>query len=110
MIYTSTYFCPLLETQVRLIITSAISYLLFHSLGFRGGDGGDNRGGGGYGGETFFCRVQEPNMGKGGDISGAAWATNKNGIGGGRAGDGPSSSIGKQSLRLIDNTELFGTT
>jgi len=73
---------------VKLIITSARSYLSFHSLGYRGGDGGDNRRGGGYGGETFFCRVQEPNMGKGGDISGPAWAKNKKGIGGGGAGDG----------------------
>jgi len=66
-------------------------------LGFLGGDGGNNRGGGGHGGETFFCPVQEPNMGKGGDISGAAWAKNKNGIGGGGAGDGPSGRVGKQS-------------
>ena len=62
--------------------------------GFRGGAGGDNRGGGGHGGETFFCPAKEPNMGKGGDISGASWATNKNGIGGGGAGDGPAMRIG----------------
>ena len=35
-------------------------------------------------------------MGKGGDISGAAWATNTDGLGGGGAGDGPSSLKGKQ--------------
>lgn len=33
-------------------------------------------------------------MGKGGDIK-VAWAINKDGIGGGGAGDGPSSRVGK---------------
>ena len=65
-------------------------------LGFLGGAGGDKRGGGGHGGETFFCSAKEPNMGKGGDISGAAWTTNTNGIGGGGAGDGPAPRTGKQ--------------
>ena len=64
-------------------------------LGFRGGAGGDNRGGGGHGGETFYCPAKEPNMGKGGDISGPSWTTNKNGIGGGGAGDGPAMRRGK---------------
>ena len=60
-------------------------------LGFLGGDGGNNRGGGGHGGETFFCPVQEPNMGKGGDV----WGKDKNGIGGGGAGDGPANGVGR---------------
>ena len=68
---------------------------MFYFLGFLGGAGGDNRGGGGQGGETFFCPANVPNMGKGGDISGAAWATNTNGIGGGGAGDGPAVRTGK---------------
>ncbi|XP_078352079.1 uncharacterized protein LOC144636758 isoform X1 [Oculina patagonica] len=61
--------------------------------GFAGGDGGDKRGGGGYGGETFICPQQQSTMGKGGDIN-APWAKNKDGIAGGGAGDGPSTRTG----------------
>ena len=57
------------------------------TLGFRGGQGGDSRGGGGYGGESFLYLSTGTN-GKGGDIAGAAWTVNTNGIGGGGAGDG----------------------
>jgi len=56
------------------------------SLGFRGGQGGDSRGGGGYGGESFLHLVTG-NNGKGGDISGTSWTVNTNGLGGGGAGD-----------------------
>lgn len=69
---------------------------VFSFLGYLGGNGGTNRGGGGQGGETFGCLTS--NMGKGGDIK-AGWSTNTNGIGGGGAGDGPSSRTGKQALR-----------
>ena len=65
--------------------------------GFLGGEGGDPRGGGGHGGETFFCPGKQPNMGKGGDIAGASWATNTDGIGGGGGADGSARSAGKQS-------------
>ena len=57
-------------------------------LGFRGGQGGDSRGGGGYGGESFLYLVTG-NNGKGGDISGVSWTVNINGIGGGGADDSP---------------------
>ena len=53
-------------------------------LGFRGGKGGDYRGGGGYGGESFFYLDTGIN-GKGGDIPGQAWTMNTNGNGGGGA-------------------------
>ena len=56
-------------------------------LGFRGGQGGDSRGGGGYGGESFLNLATGTN-GKGGDIAGAPWAINTNGLGSGGAGDG----------------------
>ncbi|KAJ7379810.1 hypothetical protein OS493_012557 [Desmophyllum pertusum] len=40
--------------------------------GYAGGDGGDNRGGGGYGGETGICPLnQSPLMGKGGRCNSA---------------------------------------
>ncbi|XP_073249791.1 uncharacterized protein [Porites lutea] len=52
--------------------------------GFRGGQGGDYRGGGGYGGESFFYLDTGIN-GKGGDIPGQAWTLNTNGNGGGGA-------------------------
>lgn len=55
-------------------------------VGFRGGQGGDSRGGGGYGGESFLY-LETGNNGKGGDMYGASWAVNTNGIGGGGAGD-----------------------
>ena len=58
-------------------------------LGFRGGQGGDHRGGGGYGGESFLY-LQTGTHGKGGDIAGAAWAINTNGLGGGGASGGGS--------------------
>ena len=59
---------------------------MLSSLGFHGGRGGDSRGGGGYGGESFRYLVTR-NNGKGGDISGASWTINTNGLGGGGAGD-----------------------
>ncbi|KAL9952300.1 hypothetical protein ACROYT_G039535 [Oculina patagonica] len=61
--------------------------------GFRGGQGGDSRGGGGYGGESFL-HLATGNNGKGGDISGASWTVNTNGIGGGGAGDSHGSQGG----------------
>ena len=62
-------------------------------LGFVGGDGGNKDGGGGYGGETFT--MLQPRMGKGGDVYDAPFAGNKDGIGGGGAGDGPAIRTGK---------------
>ena len=64
---------------------TALMYVL-SSLGFHGGQGGDSRGGGGYGGESFLHLVTG-NTGKGGDISGASWTVNTDGLGGGGAGD-----------------------
>ena len=69
---------------------------LFCLLGFRGGQGGDSRGGGGDGGESFLY-LATGNNGKGGDISGASWTVNTNGIGGGGAGD----SFGQFSFNYI---------
>ena len=67
------------------VIIYLLTYVL-SSSGFRGGQGGDSRGGGGYGGESFLHLVTG-NSGKGGDISGASWTVNTNGFGGGGAGD-----------------------
>ena len=70
---------------------------MLSSLGFRGGQGGDSRAGGGYGGESFLHLVTG-NNGKGGDISGASWTVNTNGLGGGGAGD----SSGQFCLMLLN--------
>ena len=47
-------------------------------------------------------------MGKGGDINGP-FATNKDGIGGGGAGDGPNALTGKQALHYPRDRSLFIT-
>ena len=65
-------------------------------LVFSGGQGGDSRCGGGYGGESFLHLVTG-NHGKGGDISGTSWTVNTNGLGGGGAGD----SSGQFCLMLL---------
>ncbi|XP_078351162.1 uncharacterized protein LOC144635918 isoform X2 [Oculina patagonica] len=83
----------ILAFRARSLLIDRTSKIEMSGKGFRGGDGGDNRGGGGYGGETFYCSTKEPNMGKGGDIKGP-WAKNNDGIGGGGAGDGSSGSVG----------------
>ena len=70
---------------MEVIIYPELTYVLSLS-GFRGGQGGDSRGGGGHGGESFLHLVTG-NNGKGGDISGASWTVNTNGLGGGGAGD-----------------------
>ena len=62
--------------------------------GFAGGNGGDKRGGGGYGGETFICPFQQSTMGKGGDSYNLPGARNHDGIGGGGGGDGPNGQPG----------------
>jgi len=53
-------------------------------LGFRGGQGGDYRGGGGYGGESSLS-LDTGSNGKGGAIPGPAWTLTTNGNGGGGA-------------------------
>ena len=79
--------------QAAVIGTYLIRYTTPYFLGYAGGDGGDNRGGGGYGGETGICPLnQSPLMGKGGDVT--ALSNKNNGIGGGGAGDGSSSGKG----------------
>ena len=77
------------------------------SLGFRGGQGGDSRGGGGYGGESFLHLVTG-NNGKGGDISGASWTVNTNGLGGGGAGDsqGQFCLIVLVALKMVGNLKV----
>jgi len=77
-------------------VTAVMSVL--SSLGFHGGRGGESRGGGGYSVESFFQLVTG-NTGKGGDISGASWTVNTNGLGGGGAGD-----TSGQLLVVIDIT------
>ena len=78
---------------------------MLYSLGFRGGQGGDSRGGGGYGGESFRYLVTG-NNGKGGDISGASWTVNTNGLGGGGAGDA-SGQFCLMLLIVINMTSLL---
>ena len=69
--------------------------MFINCLGFIGGKPGDSRGGGGFGGETYYCPM-ERNMGKGGDVTvnGKSWRINTNGIGSGGAGDGPQARKG----------------
>ncbi|XP_068754261.1 PE-PGRS family protein PE_PGRS26-like isoform X1 [Montipora capricornis] len=86
----------ILAFKARTLIIDQTSKVDMSGKGFHGGTGGDRRGGGGLGGETFFCSAKEPNMGKGGDISGASWANNTNGIGGGGGGDGPETRKGSK--------------
>lgn len=69
------------------VISEINDLILISFVGFRGGQGGDSRGGGGYGGESFLY-LQTGTNGKGGDISGTSWGINTNGLGGGGGGDG----------------------
>ncbi|PFX18797.1 hypothetical protein AWC38_SpisGene16829 [Stylophora pistillata] len=75
-----------------------------HAKGFIGGAGGDSRGGGGYGGETFDCPANAL-LGKGGDISNVPWAKNTDGIGGGGAGDGPHTGVAVELSLEAPNKE-----
>ncbi|XP_078381293.1 uncharacterized protein LOC144664046 [Oculina patagonica] len=83
----------------RLLIDET-SKIDMSGKGFSGGDGGDKRGGGGYGGETFISpQLQQSTMGKGGDVYNAPWAKNRDGIGGGGAADGPRRATGYKGGR-----------
>ncbi|XP_078351159.1 uncharacterized protein LOC144635916 [Oculina patagonica] len=84
----------ILAFGARRLLIDDTSKIDMSGKGFAGGDGGDKRGGGGYGGETFICPLQQSTMGKGGDVYNAPWAKNNDGIGGGGAGDGPSGRTG----------------
>ncbi|KAL9952301.1 hypothetical protein ACROYT_G039536 [Oculina patagonica] len=76
----------ILALRAKTMNIDATSKIVTTGKGFRGGQGGDSRGGGGYGGESFLY-LETGNNGKGGDMYGASWAVNTNGIGGGGAGD-----------------------
>ena len=63
---------------------TVMNFILSHWLGFQGGQGGDARGGGGYGGESYLLLDTGLN-GKGGDMGGESRDTA--GLQGGGAGE-----------------------
>lgn len=85
----------ILAFEADNLVIDSTSKIDMTGKGFTGGVGGDSRGGGGYGGETFDCPANAL-LGKGGDISNVPWAKNTDGIGGGGAGDGPQTRVGSK--------------